>query len=52
MEDLKIESLEYKIIKEYLIDLKKKFGGENDKIVKVAELKKVEQGNMTIEEFI
>jgi len=38
LEDLKIEKLEYLII----VDLRKEFGRENNKTMKVAELKKVE----------
>jgi len=35
-----------------LVDLKKKFGRGDDKIIKVAELKKVEQKSKMIEEFV
>lgn len=48
LEDLKIEKLEYLII----VDLRKEFGRENNKTMKVAELKKVEQGNGTMEKFV
>ena len=34
------------------MELKKEFGGEDEKSVKVAELKRVEQGERTMEEFI
>jgi len=40
LKDLEVEELEYTIVKEFLADLKKKFGEEDDKIIKVAELKK------------
>ena len=36
----------------FLSDLKKEFGREDDKIMKVAKLKKVEQESKTIEEFV
>jgi len=52
MEDLENESLSYATVGEFLSDLKEKFGREDDKIIKVVELKKVEQGNKTIEEFV
>ena len=42
LENLEIESLEYEIVKEFLIDLKKKFDREDNKTMKVAELKRVE----------
>jgi len=42
MKDLKSNSLSYTIVGEFLLDLKKEFGGGNDEILKVAELKKIE----------
>ena len=36
---------------EFLVDLKKEFGGEDNETMKVAKLKKVEQGNKMIEKF-
>lgn len=49
---MKIESLEYKTVEEFLADLKK-FREENDEIIKVTELKRIEQeGNRMIEEFV
>ena len=38
--------------KEFLADLRKEFGREDEKVVKVAELKMLEQESKTIEEFI
>jgi len=35
-----------------LVDIKKKFGGGDEKGVKVAELKRLEQGGKIMEEFI
>ena len=52
LEDLEIGELEYIIVREFLTDLKKEFDGENDKIIKVAELKKVEQKNRTMKKSI
>ena len=37
---------------EFLVDLKKEFGGGDDKTIKMAELKKIEQENRTIEESV
>ena len=34
------------------VRLKRRIWGENDKIIKIAELKKVEQESKTIEEFV
>jgi len=42
MEDLKNSSLVFAIVEEFLTDLKQKFGVEDNEIMKVAELKKVE----------
>ena len=41
LEDLEAETLEYVIVEKFLIDLKKEFGGRDDKTMKVTELKKV-----------
>ena len=39
-------------IGKFLSDLKEEYGGGNDKMMKVVELKKVEQRNRIIEEFV
>ena len=52
MEDLEEGELEYKSIKEFLAAIKKKFGGGEEESIKVAELKRLEQEERTIEEFI
>ena len=52
LEDLEGGLLEYKTVGEFLIDIKKEFGEEDKKLVKVMELKKVEQGGKTMEEFV
>ena len=43
--------LEYMTIEEFLIDLKKEFGRGDSKMIKIADLKRIEQGNKTMEEF-
>lgn len=45
-------SLSYATVGEFLSVLKEEFEGEDDKILKVVELKKVKQGNKIIEEFV
>ena len=35
-----------------MLDLKKEFGGEDNEAIKIAELKKVEQGSKTMKEFV
>jgi len=52
LEDLEAGLLEYKIVKEFLVEIKKKFGGEDEETVKVVELKRLEQGGKTMEKFI
>ena len=44
--------MEYKIVGEFLEDIKKEFGEGDKESVKVAELKKLEQGGKIIEEFV
>ena len=52
LENLESGNLEYKTVEELLADLRKKFGRENEEAVKVAELKRLEQGGKTMEEFV
>lgn len=42
LEDLEERVLEYKNVREFLVDIKKEFGGENEESAKVAELRKLE----------
>ena len=44
--------LEYETVGEFLADVKKKFGGDDEESVKVTELRRLEQGNKMMEEFI
>ena len=52
MEDLEEGELEYKFVREFLAAIKKEFRGEKEELVKVAELKRLEQGERIIEEFV
>ena len=52
LEDLEGGLLEYESVGEFLADIKKEFGGGDEKSVKVAELQRLEQGSKTMEEFI
>ena len=52
LEDLEAETLEYEMAGEFLTDIKKEFGRRNEEIVKVAELKRLEQEGKTMEDFI
>ena len=52
MEELKGRLLEYELVGEFLIDIRKKFGGGDEESVKVAELKRLEQESRMMEEFV
>ena len=52
MEDLEGELLEYETIEEFLTDIKRKLGGGDKELVKVAELQRLEQKNKTMEKFM
>ena len=52
IEELKSGELEYKSVEEFLTSLEKEFGSREEESVKVAELRKLEQGGRTMEEFI
>jgi len=44
MEKLEIGEVEYKSAEEFLLSLKKEFGGRKEESVKVVELRKLKQG--------
>ena len=48
LEDLKEGLLEYKIAEEFLVNIRKEFGEEDKESVKMAELRRLEQGNKII----
>ena len=52
MEELEAGEIEYETAEEFLINLKKEFGGGEEEAVKAAELRKLEQGGKTMEEFV
>jgi len=52
IEELEVGEIEYETAEEFLISLKKEFSGGEEKSVKVAELRKLEQGGRTMEEFV
>ena len=43
--------MEYKSIGEFLAEIKKEFGGDEE-LLKIAELKRIEQGDRTMEKFV
>ena len=52
IEDLEEEAVEYKSVGKFLTAIKKKFGGGEKELVKVPELKKLEQEGRIMEEFV
>ena len=52
MDELEAEEVEYKTVEEFLANLKREFGGGEEESVKAVELRKLEQGERTIEEFV
>ena len=52
LEDLEEEMIEYKSVGEFLIAIKKEFVGRDEELVKVAELKKLEQGGRIMKGFV
>ena len=52
MEELEAGELEFETVGEFLVEIKKEFGGGKEESVKVVELRKLEQGGKTIEEFV
>ena len=52
MEELEAGRVEYEMAEEFSMSLKKEFGGGEEELVKVAELRKLEQEGRTMEEFI
>ena len=52
MKELESGEVEYKSAEEFLTSLKKKFGGREEEPMKAAELRKLEQGGRTMEEFV
>ena len=52
MKDLKRRLLNYEVVKEFLADLKEKFGGGDEKVNKVVELRRLEQEGKMMEKFV
>ena len=52
MEELESGEIEYETVEEFLTSLRKEFGGEEEESVKAAELRRMEQGGKTMEEYV
>jgi len=49
---LEAGELEFESVKEFLAEIRKEFRGEDEESIKVAELKRIEQGGRTIKKFV
>jgi len=52
LEDLEGGLLEYETVGEFLANIRKEFGKEDEESIKVAELKKLEQEGKMMKEFV
>ena len=52
MEKLETGEIEFESAGEFLAEIRKEFGGGDKELIKVVELKKIEQGGRTMQEFI
>ena len=52
LEDLKRGLLEYETARKFLADIRKEFRKGDEKFIKIAELKRLEQESKTMEEFV
>ena len=52
MEEMEAGEVEYELAEDFLACLKKEFGGGEEESVKAVELRKLEQGGRTMEEFV
>jgi len=52
MEEIETGEIEFELAEEFLAEIRKEFGEGDEESVKVAELKKIEQGGRTMEEFV
>ena len=52
LEELEAGELEFETVGKFLVEIKREFGGGEEELVKAAELRKLEQGGKTMEEFV
>jgi len=52
LEELETGEIEFENVGEFLAEIRREFGGGDKELVKVAELKKIEQGERTMKEFV
>ena len=52
LEELEVGELEFEMVGQFLAEIKREFGGGEEKLVKAAELRKLERGGRTMKEFV
>ena len=52
MDEIEAGEVEFELVEEFFTSLKKEFGGGEEESVKAVELRKLEQGGKTMEEFV
>ena len=52
LEELEAGELEFETVGKFLVEIMREFGGREEKLVKAAELRKLEQGGRMMEEFV
>jgi len=52
LEELEAGELEFETVEKFLVEIKREFGGGEEEAVKAAELRKLEQEDRTMEEFV
>jgi len=52
MEELESGEVEYESVEEFLTSFRKEFGEREEELVKVVELRRMEQGGKTMEEYV
>ena len=52
LEELEAVELEFEMVGKFLAEIKKKFGGGEEELVKAVELRNLEQEGRTMEEFV
>ena len=52
IEEIDTEEIKFETAEEFLAEIRREFGGGDEESVKVAELKKIEQGGRIMEEFV
>ena len=52
LEELEAGELEFETVGKFLAEIRKEFGGEKEELVKAIELRRIEQAERTMEEFV